>query len=94
MARRSAGLVLLRRVLDATAHDDPFEYWSRDPDGDYPLSVVSVSGSGFSQVSNTTVRFSGWPAGTYVGSYTVQDSRGGQSSASITVIVTGAPECL
>jgi hypothetical protein len=65
-----------------------------DPDGDYPLTVISVSGNGFAQVSNTTVRFSGWPAGNYSGGYVVRDSRGATSGGGITVVVTGASECL
>jgi hypothetical protein len=61
-----------------------------DPDGDYPLSLVSVSGAGFSILSGTTLQFmSAANSGARVGTYTVQDSRGATASATLTITVSG-----
>lgn len=62
-----------------------------DPEGDYPLSVTSVSGVGFSVIAGdpTSVEFTSTSrTGNKVGTYTVQDSRGAASSATLTVNVT------
>jgi outer membrane biosynthesis protein TonB len=61
-----------------------------DVDGDYPLVLVSVSGTGFSVVSATDIQFtSAATAGTKVGTYTVRDSRGATANATLTVNVSG-----
>jgi YD repeat-containing protein len=63
-----------------------------DPDGDYPLSLVSVSGSTggiFSVVDSQTIQFESFgTTGTRVGTYTVQDSRGATATATLTISVT------
>jgi len=65
-----------------------------DPDGDYPLAVVSVTGTGFSVVSSTTVGYiNNGTSGTKVGTYTVQDSRGAQASATLTITVPSGGVC-
>jgi len=60
-----------------------------DPDGNYPLSVISVTGAGFSVASSTSVKYNnaGQTAGTKVGTYTIQDTRGGQASSTLTITV-------
>ena len=61
-----------------------------DPDGDYPLSLVSVTGTGFSVLSSTTIQFtSASSASNKVGTYTVQDSRGATATSTLTVTVSG-----
>jgi hypothetical protein len=61
-----------------------------DIDGDTPLSLVSVTGLGFSVVSQTDVQFmSTSSTGTKTGTYTVQDSRGATASATLSVTVSG-----
>jgi YD repeat-containing protein len=70
-------------VYDVAANDT-------DPDGDYPLTVVSVTGAGFSVASASSVQFvSGSTTGAKVGTYTVQDSRGATATATLTVNVSG-----
>lgn len=65
-----------------------------DPDGDYPLALVSVTGTGFSVLSSTTIQFtSASPTGAKVGTYTVQDSRGATATSTLTVTVSGG-SCL
>jgi hypothetical protein len=60
-----------------------------DPDGDYPLEVISVTGLNFSVFSSTMIQFtSGTTTGTKVGTYTVRDSRGATATANLSVIVT------
>jgi len=72
----SAGLVSLS-PLDNDA----------DPDGD-ALSIVGVSGAGseFAQIEGNTISFSA-PDGFYALTYTVEDSEGLQSTASLLVLV-------
>jgi hypothetical protein len=61
-----------------------------DVDGDYPLSLVSVTGSGFSVISSTNLQFTSTAlTGAKVGTYTVQDSRGATATATLTVTVSG-----
>lgn len=61
-----------------------------DVDGDYPLSLVSVSGMGFTLVSSTSIEFASTAStGTKIGAYTVQDSRGATASANLSVSVSG-----
>lgn len=61
-----------------------------DPDGDYPLTLVSVTGAGFSVVSSTTVEFTSTATtGAKVATYTVQDSRGATATSTLTVNVSG-----
>lgn len=58
-----------------------------DPDGDYPLTLVSVSSSsGAAYVaSGTNVGWYGAPAGTYSVQYVVKDSRGATATGTLTV---------
>lgn len=62
-----------------------------DPDGDYPLSVVSASGNGdatASVASSTSVLIeSGQTAGAQSISYTISDSRGATASGNISINV-------
>jgi len=60
-----------------------------DPGGNYPLSVVSVSGAGFSVASSTSVTYHdvGTSGGLRNGSYVVQNSAGVQATGSITITV-------
>jgi len=61
-----------------------------DPDGDYPLTLISATGAGFSVVSSTTIEFtSTGSTGAKVSTYTVQDSRGATATATLTVSVSG-----
>jgi hypothetical protein len=61
-----------------------------DPDGDYPLTVTAVSGSGFSVLSSTTIQFTSTiQTGAKIGTYTVQDSRGAAAQGTLTVTVSG-----
>lgn len=65
-----------------------------DPDGDYPLTLVSVTGAGFSVVSSTTIQFTSTAStGAKVGTYTVQDARGATATSTLTVTVSGG-SCL
>ena len=63
-----------------------------DPDGDYPLTVVSASASGdmsASVASSTSVLIeSGETAGAKSISYTISDSRGATASGNITLTVS------
>lgn len=69
-------------TLDVLAND-------YDPDGNVPLSLVSVSGPGISIVNSTTVQIdSGWP-GNLIFSYVVADSLGATATGTVTVTVTG-----
>jgi Calx-beta domain-containing protein len=64
-----------------------------DPDGDLPLSMVSVSGGQFTLLSSTEVEFDApHTAGGYTGTYVVQDSRGAQSTGTMSVAV-GSGSC-
>jgi len=60
-----------------------------DPEGNYPLALVSVSDpSGHASISGTTnVAFSGTSIGTYVVQYTVRDSLGATAVGTLTVNV-------
>jgi hypothetical protein len=70
-------------IHDLLANDSDFE-------PDYPLSLVSVSGSGFSLFSETSVQLvTTGLGGTRTGSYVVQDSRGAQSSGTVAITVSG-----
>ena len=68
-----------------------------DPDGDYPLSLVSISGtSKASIVSSTTIRFNATASstsGNYTITYTVKDSRNAQASAQLVVTVPSGGAC-
>jgi hypothetical protein len=62
-----------------------------DDDGDYPLSIVSISGGGYQayQASSTEIGWTGSPVGTYYVTYTVQDSRGATSTGTLVIEVIG-----
>lgn len=61
-----------------------------DPDGDYPLTLVSVTGIGFSVASSTTLEFnSGISMGTKTGTCTVRDSLGATATGKLFVSVSG-----
>jgi hypothetical protein len=60
-----------------------------DADGDTPLSLVSVTGLGFSVVGNMVEFTSTSGTGAKASTYTVQDTRGASSSATLTVTVSG-----
>jgi hypothetical protein len=60
-----------------------------DPEGNYPLVVVSVTGTNFSVVSSTSVEFDAANVGG-VGTYTVRDSLGATNTATLSVSVTGS----
>lgn len=63
-----------------------------DPDGD-ALSLVSVTGAGFTMLSATVVEYDAPQAtGSYQGSYVVQDTHGAQATANIGVNV-GSGTC-
>ena len=71
------------KVYNVTANDT-------DPDGDYPLEVTAVTGTGFSFYSSTQVRFESFSStGPKVGTYTVRDSRMATANATLTVNVSG-----
>jgi len=71
------------RVYTVTTNDT-------DPDGDYPLTVTAVTGTGFSVYSSTQVQFESFSStGNKVGTYTVRDSRGATANATLTVNVSG-----
>ena len=59
-----------------------------DPDGDYPLTVISVTGNRFSVVSSTSIQYSALQNGG-TGTYTVRDSRGATSTATLAISVSG-----
>lgn len=61
-----------------------------DPDGDYPLTVISVTGNGFSVYSSTQLEVdsTGLASGDF-GTYTVQDLRGATATATLTVTISG-----
>lgn len=65
-------------VINVVANDT-------DPDGNYPLSLVSASGA--SVVSSTEVRVLGTTSGTKSFSYVVQDALGAQATGSGSVTV-------
>lgn len=60
-----------------------------DPDGDYPLTLLSVSepGGRATVASSTTVGWNASPAGNYVVTYTVRDSRGATAHGVVNVQV-------
>jgi hypothetical protein len=63
-----------------------------DPDGDYPLSLVSVTNSsgGTFAISNGTIEFtSTGSVGQKATTYTVRDSRGATATGTLTVNVSG-----
>jgi YD repeat-containing protein len=60
-----------------------------DVEGDIPLALVSVTGVGFSVVGSSVQFTSTSSTGAKVGTYTVQDSRGASSTATLTVTVSG-----
>ena len=73
------------RVYNVTPNDT-------DPDGDYPLAVTAVTGSGgvFTVYSPTQVQFESFSGtGNKVGTYTVRDNRGATANATLTVNVSG-----
>jgi hypothetical protein len=59
-----------------------------DPDGD-PLTLVSVTGTGFSIVSDTVQFTSLASIGAKSGTYTVRDSHNATATATLTVTVSG-----
>jgi hypothetical protein len=59
-----------------------------DPDGNYPLTLVSVTGMGFAVESATTLSFSSLSTGR-TGTYTVRDSLGATATATLTVTLAG-----
>jgi hypothetical protein len=59
-----------------------------DPDGNYPLTLVSVTGMGFAVESATTLSFSSLSYGR-TGTYTVQDSLGATATATLSVTLAG-----
>ena len=60
-----------------------------DADGDFPLTIVGVSGYNFSYTATQVwVDSNGLSSGAY-GVYTVQDSRGAQSTATLTITISG-----
>jgi len=62
-----------------------------DPDGDYPLTLISATGAGFSVISSTTIQFTSTASGgAKVSTYTVRDSRGATATSTLTVNVTAA----
>jgi hypothetical protein len=70
------------RDFNVTANDS-------DSNGHYPLTVISVSGDfGFSIISPSTIEYSnGGQVGTFVTTYTVQNSVGQTATATLTVDV-------
>ncbi len=61
-----------------------------DVDGDYPLALVSVSGTGFTLDSPTRIQFaSGSTTGSKTGTYVVRDSRGATAGATLNINVSG-----
>jgi hypothetical protein len=61
-----------------------------DADGDTPLALVSVSGSGFFVVSATEIQFNSTSStGHKIGTYVVRDARGATASATLDVNVAG-----
>lgn len=61
-----------------------------DPEGNYPLVVTAVTGVGFSVYSSSEVQFTSTQGtGNKVGTYTVRDSLGATSTATLTVTVSG-----
>jgi hypothetical protein len=59
-----------------------------DPEGDYPLTLTTVSGIGFSRANSTDIQFtSGAGTGNKFASYTVTDSRGASSDGTLTINV-------
>jgi hypothetical protein len=60
-----------------------------DADGDLPLTIVGVAGYNFSYTATQVwVDSTGLSSGAY-GVYTVQDSRGAQSTATLTITISG-----
>jgi len=59
-----------------------------DPDGNYPLTLVSVTGMGFVVASATTIEFTSLSYGR-TGTYTVRDSLGATATATLTVTLAG-----
>lgn len=63
-----------------------------DPDGDYPISVVSASGTGdvtaYVASSNSITIESGPTAGAKSITYTISDSRGATASGNVGVTVS------
>lgn len=66
-----------------------------DADGDYPLTIQSISdASGVAYLASALeIGWSGSPAGSYVVSYTIKDSRGATASGTLSVSVSGGDEC-
>jgi hypothetical protein len=65
-----------------------------DPEGNYPLSVVSavsLSGLTVTPSGTTSVQVSGTTPGSYATQYTVQDSLGATSNGTINITITGQP---
>jgi YD repeat-containing protein len=60
-----------------------------DADGDLPLTVVGVAGNGFGYTSTAVwVDSEGLSSGDY-GIYTVRDARGAESTATLTITISG-----
>jgi hypothetical protein len=66
-----------------------------DSDGDYPLTLVSISDpSGTAYVANSTsIGWWGNAAGTYTIQYVVQDARGATSTGTLTLRVRISAGC-
>lgn len=66
-----------------------------DPEGNYPLSLVSVSGARFSVNSTTELKYNGSTqhGGTATATYTVRDSLGATATGTLTVTI-GSGVCL
>ena len=75
------------QIYNVTANDT-------DPEGNYPLVVTSVTGSGFSVYSSSEIEFTSTQStGAKVGTYTVRDSLNATSTATLTVTVSGGTQC-
>lgn len=65
-----------------------------DPEGNYPLVLIGVTGPDASVDSSTTVGFQApMTTGTYVVTYTIKDSLSASSSGTLTVTVSGTNQC-
>ncbi|PZP55208.1 MAG: hypothetical protein DI604_36625 [Delftia acidovorans] len=78
------------KTINVTANDT-------DPDGNYPLTVISASGSaGISAyvASSTSVQLeSSTSTGSKTATYVVQDSLGATATGTITVTVVNSGSC-
>lgn len=69
------------KIINVVANDT-------DPEGNYPLSVVSVSGAGTAVVSSTSIRIISSTSGTKGFTYVVKDSLNAQANGSGSIVVT------